>query len=515
MAESVYAADLKSAGPQGSSGFKSRLVHSVGVEADLIIVGGGASGTAVLQALAAEPVRAVRRVVLVERTPTFGPGLPYGETANPVHTMGRTPTLRREKGVQLRRRFEAALAKVRAHGLTVELWSETEALSLRHGWTVDTSRGAVSAPRVVLGVGHWHVHRLGHLSRAIDWRWDERRLSSIPVEDDVVILGMGQSGLDAAVSIALRRAGQPAGKVFLASRSGILPGVYGFVSAAQSQSSIAQLRELVTRERVTLADLFEAVHADAAKTAGRAMTPWTLSALREDVATVDPVALLRRELQRAQASLAERRQLGFQPVLWHGLEPFHEAMAKLSAEDRLTLSAHWIPVMRHVEAIHAGAASRLLGLIEAGAIEVVALGDEVSLREEGAGVEARGRRGGARGRWILDARGPDPRIALSDDRFLQEVLRTGAVCPGRARFEGPVVQPIPETWSVEQVSGQDWLVTGGLWVDPRTFAARDVQGRGSGLFALGPLTVGQFPFYAGLWATRRGAQRIVASLREE
>ncbi len=67
---------------------------------------------------------------------------------------------------------------------------------------------------------------------------------------------------------------------------------------------------------------------------------------------------------------------------------------------------------------------------------------------------------------------------------------------------------LPEGWSVEG----KWLVTGGLWVDPETFALRDREGRSHGLFALGPLTVGQFPFYAGLWATRRAAGLIVASL---
>ncbi|MDQ3262439.1 MAG: FAD/NAD(P)-binding protein [Myxococcota bacterium] len=491
-------------------------------QADLIIIGGGASGTALVRALAAsrQAGAPALRVALVERTASLGPGLPYTETADAFHTMGRTATLRRDKGLQLERRFTAAAARLRETGAVLDLHTTTEATALRRdgdGWEVDVAGGPLKAPRVVIATGHWHVARLAHLRRWVDWRWDVRALhAAISDQEDVVVLGMGQSGLDAALSLAERRRHLPRpGRIQLVSRTGLLPSVFGQVATASAPLATRNLESLLRSSNVRLTDIVAAVRADTLAVAGpRARLPdWDLPAVRAHAATADPLRLFREELAAAQASRVAREEIPWHPVLWHGMHFFHPLMARLSAEDRLLLADWWTPVMRHLEAIHVGAASRLLELIDAGRISLTGLGDSLSLGEDSTEVWVRGPRGEARGQRLLDTRGPDPRLALCDDRFLHSVLATGAAAAGRAPFvEGPAPRSVPDGWSVEHRGGADWLITGGLWVDPETFAVRDAERRSHGLYTLGPLTLGQFPFYAGLWATGRAAERIVASL---
>ncbi len=490
--------------------------------ADLIIIGGGASGTALVRALAASRASGAPplRVALVERTASLGPGLPYTETADAFHTMGRTATLRRDKGLQLERRFTAAAARLRETGAALDLHTTTEATALVRGgdgWEVEASAGVLSAPRVVIATGHWHVGRLAHLRRWVDWRWDVRALhAAIADEEDVVVLGMGQSGLDAALSLAERRRHLPRpGRIQLVSRTGLLPSVFGQVATASATLATRNLESLLRSSTVLLTDIVAAVRADTLALAGPGTTlpEWDLAALRAHAATDDPLRLFREELTAAQASRQSREEIPWHPVLWHGMHFFHPLMARLSAEDRLLLASWWTPVMRHLEAIHVGAATRLLELIDAGLIRVTGLGESLTVGEDPTDAWVRGPRGEVRGQRLLDTRGPDPRLALSDDRFLHSVLATGAATAGRVPFvEGSAPRQIPQGWSVETRGGTDWLITGGLWVDPETFAVRDEEGRSHGLYTLGPLTLGQFPFYAGLWATGRAAERIVASL---
>lgn len=496
------------------------------MQAELIIIGGGASGTAMLQALAAAArerrlPRGLGRVILLERSASLGPGLPYGETADPLHTMGRTRTLRRAKGLQLGRRFQEAQAELVAAGVELVLHTETGARALTRaagGWRVGAEGLELEAPHVVLATGHWHVHRLQHLARAVEWRWDVRRLHAVIADDeDVVVLGMGQSGLDVATALAGRREGKPgAGVVRLASRLGLLPGVFGHVGG--KQVATRPLEALLPSSEIRLEALFAAVREGEAAVAGRpiaAPVP-TPASLRTSLEGADGGALLRRELAAARRSMEEARPIPWHPVLWHGLAAFHALLPRLCAEDRLVLAAHWTPIMRHVEAIHLSSAARLLGFLESGAIELHALGEAPRIGEDAGGVVVQGSRGEVRGTWIVDARGPDPRLSLSDDSLVRPVLEAGHVASGRVAFRAPAPAglQVPEGWSVERAPTRDWLVTGGLWVEPDSFAALDAEGRTHGLFALGPLTLGQFPFYAGLWATRQAAGRIVAALQQ-
>lgn len=491
-----------------------------GSQTGMVIVGGGASGTAMLQALAARVrERPVDHVVLIERGERLGPGLPYTEASDPHHTMGRTRTLRRDKGVQLSRRFTEALATLRAGGIRVELLTQTQVHGLQPisgGVRVETGRGVLETPHVVLATGHWHVPRLAGFARAVDWRWDVRRLhAGIRDDEDVIILGAQQSGLDVATSLAARRAGVGgAGRIHLVSRLGVLPGVFGHVGG--KQVATLALEALLPRPRVRLPELFDAVCEGARAVAGRRVpaSHWSPNQLREALRGVDGTALLRRELRAASRAHARARPIPWHPVLWHGLACFHALMPRLPAEDRLELAAHWTPVMRHVEAIHPAAAARALELIEGGQVVLHGLGEALQVEEDGGGVRVSGPRGSVQGARLVDARGPDPRVSAADETGpLGDLLRRGVLAEGRVAFEGAAPAPaaVPSPLRVQRSEGLDWLITGGLWVDRESFTALDEAGRPGPFSALGPLTMGQFPFYAGLWATREAASRIVAA----
>lgn len=488
-------------------------------QTELVIVGGGASGTAMLQALAARlPARPVEHLVLFERGDTLGPGLPYTEASDPHHTMGRTRTLRRDKGRQLEKRFAEAFGALASAGVRVELRTGTEVHGLTPiagGVRVESDRGTVESPHVVLATGHWHVERLAHLERTVDWRWDVRRLhAAIRDDEDVIILGAQQSGMDVATSLAARRRGRlGVGRIRLVSRLGVLPGVFGHVGG--KQVATLAIEALLPSSSVRLIELFDAVAEGARAVAGRRVpfTRWNPNQLREALADVDGTALLRREVRAASRAHTRARPIPWHPVLWHGLACFHALMPRLPAEDRLELAAHWTPILRHVEAIHPSAAAHVLSLLESGLVELHGLGEDLRIEEDAGGVRVTGSRGSVRGTRIVDARGPDPRLPWASEQGpIQELLQRGDLAEGRAAFlHAPPASPPPSPLRFERMGGRDWLITGGIWVDPTSFTALDATGRHGPFSALGPLTVGQFPFYAGLWATREAATRIVES----
>lgn len=473
-----------------------------------------------LQALAAhvrEGGRVPGPVVLFEAGERPGRGLPYGETADPHHTMGRTRTLRRDKGRQLEARLAQAVATLRGAGVALELRTRTPVLDLEptaEGHRLHTGEGQREAERVVLATGHWHVPRLAHLSSWVDWQWDVRRLrAAIEDGEDVLILGAQQSALDVATSLGLQRAGRPGmGRIHLVSRLGVLPGVFGHVG--RKEVATLSLEALTRAPQVTLEALLEAVVRDAEAVAGRSLRlrEWTPERLAARTAGLDGTRLLRHELSLAARSHRQKRPRPWHPVLWHGLPRFYDLLGRLSAEDRLRLAAHWTPLLRHAEAIHPEQAARVLALLEAGVVELHALGPTIRLGEAAGRVWAEGPRGRVEAARVVDARGPDPRLDRATPIGpVQRLLQRDVIASGRVAFRDRATLPatLPEGWSIERRGDTDWLITGGLWVDPETFAVRDPQGRTRGLWALGPLTVGQFPFYAGLWATREAAGRIV------
>jgi uncharacterized NAD(P)/FAD-binding protein YdhS len=481
------------------------------LEADLVIVGGGPAATGVLVALARRP-GVLGRLVVVERGDTCGPGLPYGEAADPRHTYGRVPVRRRDKGKALREQFVRARDVLESAGTTVVLQTETTAERLSAGagcWQVDTDRGRIEASRAVLATGHWHVCHLAHIARAVDWRWDVRRLHAMLRDDeDLVVLGTSQSAIDVALALGARRERVRAGgKVILASRRGLLPSVWGPTNLSSStRRGATHLEALRTREDVRLSDVLAAIQRDVRDLGGDACSEADPEAVLGPPA--DGAAVLRRDLATAIAARRIRRELPWQAAVWRSMPPALDIFPRLPAEDRLALAPRWSGFLRHLEAIHVAAAAQLLALVDAGLVQVRALGFDPVITEEAGGVRVCGPHAEIRGHRVLDARGPDPRIDRSDDAFLHSVLASGHAVAARIPFAGAP----PTRDDVIVRAGRAHLVTGGLWLDLASFRVRDDAGSTDSLYALGALTQGQLPLYLGLWGIRRGAERIAAHL---
>nr|HEX4316471.1 FAD/NAD(P)-binding protein [Kofleriaceae bacterium] len=465
--------------------------------ADVAIVGGGAACAHVLHALARERLARPLRVVVIERGADVGAGLAYGDAADPRHTFGRVATRRRDRGKALRAQAARAIDALAARGSSVEVRRGTVARGFRRdagGFAIDVEPGdAITAEHVVLATGHWHVDRLAHVERAVDWRWDVRRLhAGVRDGDDVVVLGTSQSAIDIAIALSSRGT-----RVALASRRGLVPSVWGPLRATRPAADTgANLARLRARDAVVrLADIADAVRADLSALGATPCDdplgePWRPRG--------DGLATLRADLAAAVDARRAAREIPWQAVLWPTVPAVFDLYPRLVAEDRVALEPSWYLLLRYLEAIHVANARRVVELADAGRLTVVALGRDVAIAEDAAGVVVSGELAAARGHRIVDARGPDPRVARSDDPFLHAVLASGVAVAGRAAYLAPHDPPFVDT--------------GGLWVDPATFRVRDDAGRTANLYALGPLALGQFPVYLGLWALRRAGASIAAAI---
>ncbi|MCW5801086.1 MAG: hypothetical protein KIT31_01640 [Deltaproteobacteria bacterium] len=459
--------------------------------ADLVIVGAGAAGTHVLAALAQRKRLDLRSIGVVEAGDDPGPGLAYGDGAHPLHTFGRVPTRRRERGDELRVQLARSLHTLRERGIAVALHERCPARALHRdgdGWVLDTRRAPIAADACVLAVGHWHVHALAHLRRAVDWRWDIRRLAAITDDEDALVLGASQSAIDLAIALAHR--GSYRGTITLASRTGLLPRVWGYVGDASMPRHLDRLRSAAATN-VRLEDILTAVRADLDDAGGS----WS------DFHTPgDGLAVLRADLAAARASKAARREIPWQAVLFPTVPAVFDLFPRLPAEDRLAIVPHTYAALRHLEAVHIANAQRILDLADAGRLRCVALGPAPPAPHEDAhhvhlGADLRAHR-------ILDARGHDPHIAhASDAPFLHQLLADGHVVPARIPY-------------ATRPDDNHHLDTGGIWLDPTTFTTLGGSGVPTpNLHALGPLAIGQLPVYLGLWALRRQAAAIARAFR--
>lgn len=488
------------------------------MDAELVIVGAGPAGTHVLTALAERPraPHTPSRVVVLERAARCGPGLPWGDAADAAHTYGRIARLRREKGVALEAQFERSVERLRGAGVEVEVRTETSALQAQRDGTgviVRTPGGDVRAARMVVASGHWHTSRLSHLSRAVDWRWDVRRLHAAVLDhEDVLVLGTSQSAVDIALALGARRASVSSpGRVLLASRRGLLPSVWGPLRGSRVPPGGAKrLDRLRGRASVRLADIEEALRTDLAALGASMCDVPTDPAYPET--PHDGIATIRADAAAAEAAFRDGREIPWQSVLWPTVPAVFELYPKLCAEDRLALAPRWSQALRYLEAIHLDAAERILALADDGRLSVHALGPEITLREDPSGVWARGAFGELRADHVIDARGHDPAADRCDDAFVRSLLAEGIACEARVPFVSPPSPALDRSGSIASCQGRAHLLTGGLWIDPQTFQLRDVEGLATASFALGPLTLGQLPVYLGLWGLRAAAARIAGQL---
>ena len=226
----------------------------------LAIVGAGATGTALLVALkhqlgSIRPGNGPARVTIFEKTSDFGPGLPYGNLAAPIHlnnmesadmsvdaerpsdflewldanrsdldwsySMDENFVTRRLYGGYLKARFEEACETLRSEAIEVEAVADevmdiTELRGSQSGsyQIVTNDRRLFACDCVILATGHWHSSPPAAISNVNDLFekrqaggyigvWPiEQLLNRAARQDEVIVLGSSLTAVDAVMALA-------------------------------------------------------------------------------------------------------------------------------------------------------------------------------------------------------------------------------------------------------------------------------------------------------------------------
>ncbi len=262
-----------------------------GLEAELVLVGGGLSGAAFLAHLLRDHPRLRGRVVVIEPAARLGAGLAYG-TTDPAHRvnvaagrmslfpdrpehftdwldrsglLGGDPEARGADGLLHPRRaafgayvddsLRAEIARAGLHVVHRRAAAE-QVQRTGGGWRVLLADGGtVTAPLLVLAVGHTAPDLPGVLAglagdpRLIADPWQPDALARIAPEQPVLVVGTGLTGCDVIAS--LRHRGHR-GPILAVSRRGLLPRArttlpveaWGDFAAPPSPTALALLRRV-------------------------------------------------------------------------------------------------------------------------------------------------------------------------------------------------------------------------------------------------------------------------------
>lgn len=499
----------------------------------LVTVGGGPSALALLEALA-RAKNPPPHITVLEANTLCGLGFPYrSENATPDHTLGRTSTARLAQGKKHLKRWDRVLYRLSSQGTVVEVRTQTRATRLRQReqqWYIEVDRGKpVQAENVVLAMGHWDV--LSPYPNTPGFFHSPYPLQAlcevIPRGTHTAIVGTCQTGIDTAIALA-RLNGRFRGKVgrvrfelhddaagfhlTLCSRRAFFPQVSAPIATRRGSLEHLTLEWLSTcrrshRGRVPLDALYTRVwkelDAVGAREAITATFPGVTGQRFEDdwcsinaaLTRRDPIEMLRCSLSQASAPGAT---MPWGHVLWSGVDIFYTAFPHLSAEDRLRLEPYWTPLFACIEAINRLMASRVLALANAGLLSVVRLGHSAHIGPS----SVRGDEAEVEGSTLIDARGQVHSMKHTTDPFLQSLQGDGWIQGAQIPFAERDARPLDR---------------GGIFVDPESYRVipppeTDCSGALPTLFAMGPLTIGQFPQYVGLLATRIAAAKIAEAI---
>ncbi|KAK4460366.1 FAD-NAD(P)-binding-domain-containing protein [Cladorrhinum samala] len=230
------------------------------------ICGGGACGLAVALHLLREnrSTKCISHIYMYEKRQRIGSGLAYSESSGaailnmsadtmglyesePTHFAGWVASNRqRFQGIRYPPRhvygdyaaalFDAAEQDAGRQGVDLRVVPRELVRASRNGTEtfllVDDEGGTLEADRLVLALGNFPSCTQPGLAdhpRYFDCPWPLRRLDVIPPTAAVCVLGTRLSGIDAALHL---EANGHRGPIYLASRTGRLPGVQGLGGAA-------------------------------------------------------------------------------------------------------------------------------------------------------------------------------------------------------------------------------------------------------------------------------------------
>lgn len=387
----------------------------------------------------------------------------------------------------------------------------------------------------------------------------------------VLILGSYLNAIDAALSLALKVGefrpdpdgrlqyeGPPGLRIVMGSRSGQLPRVWGQEPSSSRQARwfceerLQEAFEWSDAGRFLPIDTALQLLSDELAAATEEDDPLVAAMRRRDVpirrrieawqrrlARCDRAETLRRDIAAVMTSgkpfgsYAETRHCRWQSVIDGAMQLWSEYSPAFSAEDqmffdldlRTTFFNHMLPMTLNN-------AVQVEAMMRAGHLSVVALGRHYKLQplSDGADrltlsfVDNGGRFRVLPFTDVVDATGQCSDIERHPSSLIQNMLRSGIIQPALRAFRGngkPTgTVSVGSGRSTIMRGGKSYLVTGGIFVNPKTCEVipRDCDDMShsrlspGGLYAMGPNVVGQFIDAQSLGQTQRDARRIASDI---
>ncbi|RAL08877.1 FAD/NAD(P)-binding protein [Aspergillus homomorphus CBS 101889] len=413
--------------------------------ADVVIVGGGASGVAVtihlVRRLSATKTPSIQRIVLVEPQATVGPGLAYsGACAGTIINMHRDAMglwngdprhfsrwvnereleiddypSRGVYGTYLEYLWYQAVEEARQLGVEVCLVAdEVQDIDRRDDGTFSlalaSGKPSLSAQDVVLAVGNFSAVAHPHFSRYpgfFPFPWPTTGLKAIPTDAPVLVLGSRLSAID-VVNVLYHNGHR--GEITFVSRSGRLPKVQSRTVPFPHRHTLYTLaKEVESCPDRGLAHLAGGVlHAIARQTGDE--STWMMNGhhspleeLRADLEDAEEGRGQWQSILRATAPLVER--------YWHGLgDPERDLFMK-------RLNSGW---MRYRHGMPVSSAKRLLTMMEREQLHV-RKGTRVAWN--GSCFEAQTDGGPVQAPYLIEAIGQESDVSSIPSGAVQSVIR--------------------------------------------------------------------------------------------
>ncbi|KAB8234006.1 FAD-NAD(P)-binding-domain-containing protein [Aspergillus alliaceus] len=464
---------------------------------DLVVVGGGASGVAILLQLIerAKKGQALKEVIFVEKNGQPGPGLPYSSQCtgtilnmhtdtmglyhdNPLHftqwrkdlESGPFPS-RASYGEYLQAMWAQAFEEAQQLGLGVSVIHQeardvdrqtdgTMLLTLQDGTQLP-------AKSVVLALGNFtsvcNTH-LVNLPGFFPGPWPTSQLRAIPSDASVIIVGSRLSAVDAAIFLS---ANGHQGPITFMSRSGSLPKVQGESAPFTRRYALHDLARHIEENadenllQVTsnlMEEIFHATNGD-----------W--SWLHNDES---PVKQLEYDIHAAKTG-----RVAWQTVLRSTAPVIERYWNSLSTKSQqLFMDKFFSPWMRYRHGMPVSNAQKILKLLQKGQLQVVQ-GDRVHW--DGT-FRAQTSIGLLEAPYVIEATGQECQLDRIESPLIQSAVEKGLLTPHPA---------------------------GGVAVDFNSLRASE------GLYAIGSLTRGTHFYVSAIDRVAAHAARIADAVTQE
>lgn len=389
--------------------------------ADITIIGAGVTGTAILISTIEEWIAKGKQgtIAVIEKSDFLGSGLPFNPkqvktlrindpfnasdvSVNPEYSFFHWLKLENAKGnpevtslgvheKTLDNRFppralfgrycewafKKAIAKAIQHNISIHLLTKTEvvdAVKRDENWEIKLSNdSSIQTNHLVLATGHMPSdHYVEYENKPGFFATPWHDLSTIPVDETVVVFGSGLSAIDTAKKL---HAQGHQGKIYFVSQSGVLPPVKPPFHN-QTVSLHFLKRENVDKPGITLKEYLDLFQQEL-----NLHTPTPVNFENKLTSALDPKIWLEKNIALTEKGVVRTWQLLLDEIYFYSL-PY--AWKHFNEEDKATLMKHYFgPYLKWAAGTPLENAKEILGLLESGQLEIIRGLPQINLSDKG------------------------------------------------------------------------------------------------------------------------------------